>query len=104
MVVVEFSIIPIGEGTSVSSVLAHAIRELENMGVKYELTPMCTVFEARGVDGALKIVGAAHEAVFKHGAKRVITLVKIDDRRDVEKSMRDKVESLKRAVESLKPT
>jgi uncharacterized protein (TIGR00106 family) len=103
-VVVEFSIIPVGEGTSVSSILAHAIRELENMKVKHELTPMCTVFEAHSVDETLRIVGAAHEAVFKHGAKRAVTIVKIDDRRDVEKSMKDKVESLRRAVGSLKPT
>lgn len=97
----ELSIIPVGEGTSVSSILAHAIRELENMKVKYELTPMCTVFEARSVEEALKIVGAAHEAVFKHGTKRVITIVKIDDRRDVERSMKNKVESLRKAVKNI---
>jgi uncharacterized protein (TIGR00106 family) len=101
MVVVEFSIVPVGEGTSVSRILAHAVKELENMGVKYELTPMCTVFEARSVEEAFKAVEAAHEAVFKHGAKRVVTIVKIDDRRDVERSMKDKVESLKKAVGSI---
>jgi len=98
---VEFSIIPVGEGTSVSKIIAPAIRELEKLGVKHELTPMCTVFEADSLEEALRIVGAAHEAVFKQGVKRVITLVKIDDRRDVERRMEDKVESLKKAVGSL---
>ncbi len=101
VVVVEFSIVPVGEGTSLSRILAHAIKELENTGVKYELTPMCTVFEARSVEEALKAVRIAHESVFKHGVKRAVTIVKIDDRRDVERSMKDKVESLKRAVGSV---
>ncbi|MEM3659689.1 MAG: MTH1187 family thiamine-binding protein [Thermoproteota archaeon] len=101
VVVVEFSIVPVGEGTSLSRILAHAIRELENIGVKYELTPMCTVFEAQSVEEALKAVRIAHEAVFKHGVKRAVTIVKIDDRRDLERSMMDKVESLKKAVGSV---
>jgi uncharacterized protein (TIGR00106 family) len=101
VVVVEFSIVPVGEGTSVSRILAHAVKELENMGVIYELTPMCTVFEARSAEEAFKAVEAAHEAVFKHGVKRVVTIVKIDDRRDVERGMKDKVESLKKAVGSI---
>lgn len=100
-VIVEFSIIPMGEGTSVSKIIAHAVKELENMGVKHELTPMCTIFETDSVEEALRIVRAAHEAVFKQGVKRAITLVKIDDRRDVDRKMEDKVESLKKAVENL---
>ncbi|MEM2608378.1 MAG: MTH1187 family thiamine-binding protein [Thermoproteota archaeon] len=100
-VIVEFSIIPMGEGTSVSKIVARAVKELENIGVRYELTPMCTVFEADSVEEALRIIGVAHEAVFKQGIKRVITLVKIDDRRDVDRKMEDKVESLKKAVNSL---
>lgn len=101
VVVVEFSIVPVGEGTSLSRILAHALRELENIGVKYELTPMSTIFEAQSVEEALKAVRIAHEAVFKHGVKRTVTIVKIDDRRDVERSMKDKVESLKKAVEGV---
>ncbi len=99
-VIVELSIIPMGEGTSVSKIIAHAIKALEETGVKYELTPMCTVFETSSVEEALRIVRVAHDAVFKQGVKRVITLVKIDDRRDVERKMEDKVESLRRAVSS----
>ncbi|NHV99691.1 MAG: MTH1187 family thiamine-binding protein [Thaumarchaeota archaeon] len=101
VVVLEFSIVPVGEGTSLSKILAHAIRELEKMGVKYELSPMCTVFEAQSLEEALKIVRIAHEAVFKQGVKRAVTIIKIDDRRDVERSMKDKIDSLKKAVEGV---
>ena len=37
-------------------------------------------------------------AVFEKGVKRVVTTITIDDRRDVERSMEDKVKSLKRLV------
>lgn len=100
-IIVEFSIVPLGEGTSVSTILAHAIKALENIGVKYEITPMCTVFEVDSVKEALEIVEVAHEAVFKQGVKRAVTTIKLDDRRDVERSMRSKLDSLKKAVEKL---
>ncbi|RLI37298.1 thiamine-binding protein, partial [Candidatus Bathyarchaeota archaeon] len=51
-------------------------------------------FEAESLDEALKVVRAAHEAVFKAGVGRVITTIRIDDRRDLKRSMEEKVESL----------
>ncbi|MGQ9479411.1 MAG: MTH1187 family thiamine-binding protein [Thermoproteota archaeon] len=101
-VIVELSIIPMGTGTSVSKILAHSIREIKDKGVKYEITPMCTVFETGSIEEALDVVKAAHEAILRQGVKRVITAVKLDDRRDVERSMGDKVRSLKKAVESIR--
>ena len=98
MVIVELSIIPIGKTSNISKVLAPALKELDYLGVEYEITPMCTIFEAANVDGALNLVKAAHEAVFQGDLKRVVTTVKIDDRRDIEKSMKEKVQSLKRAI------
>lgn len=92
--IIELSIIPLGVGTSVSRLLAPALRELKRRGVRYKITPMCTIFEAESLDEALKVVRAAHEAVFKAGVGRVITTIRIDDRRDLKRSMEEKVESL----------
>ncbi len=89
---------PLGEEISVSKFLAPALKELDNRKVKYKITPMCTIFEAKSVEEAFDVAKAAHEAVFRADVKRVVTTVKIDDRRDIEKSMEEKVESLKRAV------
>ena len=97
-ILVELSIVPLGVGASVSKFLVPAIKELERLGVKYEVTPMCTVFEAENVEEAFNIIKAAHEAVFGENVKRVVTTVKIDDRRDVERGMKEKVESLKKEV------
>lgn len=95
IVVVEFNMIPVGAGVSVSNFLVPALKELEKRGIEHEITPMCTIFEAENVEEAFKIVMAAHEAVFKAGVKRVVTTTKIDDRRDREEKMGEKVESLK---------
>lgn len=97
-VIVEFSIIPLGKGISVSRYLADALKELDKLGVRYSITPMCTIFEAESVGAAFDLVEEAHKAVFKAGANRVVTTVKIDDRRDIERGMEEKVESLMRAV------
>nr|MDO8100641.1 MTH1187 family thiamine-binding protein [Candidatus Njordarchaeota archaeon] len=103
VVIVELSIIPLGEGPSVGKFLAHTVRALEGFGVKYEVTPMSTVYEAEDVEGAFDVARAAHEAIFfgtEGRVKRIITTVKIDDRRDVEKTMEDKVRSVMEAVEA----
>ena len=92
--IVEFSVIPIGGGVSVSEFLVPALRELERRGIRYEVTAMSTIFEAESIKEALEAIGAAHEAVFKIGIKRVITSIRIDDRRDKRVSMESKVESL----------
>jgi len=98
VVIVEFNIIPLGVGISVSRFLVPAVEELEKQKVKYEVTSMCTIFEAKNVEEAFELVREAHESVFEMGVRRVVTAIKIDDRRDGERSMEDKVKSLKTLV------
>jgi len=100
-VIVEFSIIPMGEGASVSKFIAPAIKELEKRGVKHVTTPMSTIIEENDLGKALECVRAAHEAVMKAGVKRAVTIIKIDDRRDIERSMEDKLRSLRKALKEL---
>jgi uncharacterized protein (TIGR00106 family) len=97
-VIVEFTIIPLGVGISVSQFLVPAVEKLEKRKVKYEVTSMGTIFEAKNVEEAFKLVREAHESVFEIGVKRVVTAIRIDDRRDGERSMEDKVKSLKTLV------
>jgi len=94
--IVEFSVVPLGTcDTSVSDYVSKACREVDKSGVKYILTPMSTIMEADSLDGALEVVKRAHEAVVRAGAGRVITSIKIDDRRDKERKMEDKVDVIK---------
>ncbi|RJX15988.1 thiamine-binding protein [Candidatus Bathyarchaeota archaeon] len=100
VVIVELNIIPLGVGTSVGKFLVSALEEMEKMNVKHQITPMCTIFEAKNIEEAFRIVKVVHEAIFKVGVKRVITTVRVDDRRDVDRGMKEKLESLKETLKS----
>ncbi len=93
MVIVEFIIVPLGE-RSLSGYVAEVVKLLERKGVKYQLTPMSTIIEVPTVKEAFAIIGEAHELMFKLGAGRVSTTVRVDDRRDRERHMEDKVRSV----------
>jgi uncharacterized protein (TIGR00106 family) len=91
-VVAELSVVPVGTAkTGLSDYIAAALREIKRAGVKYQLCPACTVFEA-DLDTALKIAKAAHQAVIDSGAKRVITTLRVDERLDVQRTMEERVE------------
>lgn len=94
-VIAEFSIHPIGEGTSVSRYVRAALAELRKAkGLRLQLTPMATVIEAASLSDILRAVEKAHEAVFSQGAKRVDFTLRVDDRRDKERRMEDKVKAV----------
>jgi uncharacterized protein (TIGR00106 family) len=95
MAIVELSIVPIGiESTSMSSYVAGAIKVLEKTSLKYELTGMGTIISG-DLDAIFRIVRQMHESVFAAGAMRVLTQIRIDDRRDRESSAEQKVRSVR---------
>jgi uncharacterized protein (TIGR00106 family) len=99
MAIAEISIIPLGTKTpSVSQYVAKAVRVLEReKEIRYELTAMGTIIEG-DLDRILAVVKKMHEGTFGEGIARVITTVKIDDRRDKAQGMKAKVDSLKRKL------
>ena len=98
-VIVQFTTTPLGEGVSVSGFVAEALKEVRRSGLRFQLTPMSTILEADTLEDAFDVILSAHEAIFKAGAKRVVTDIKIDDRRDEPRKMEDKVEKVKRELE-----
>ena len=96
MAILEISVVPIGtKDTSVSSSVAHCIRILRKEKVRYELTSMGTNIEGSLKD-LIRVALKMHEEPFRKGAARVLTTLKIDDRRDKKGTLEGK----KRAVES----
>jgi len=94
-VIAEFSIHPIGEGTSLSRYIRRALAELEEAkGLRLQVTPMATVIEAEKLSDILSAVEAAHESLFRMGAERVDFILRVDDRRDKERRMEDKVRAV----------
>jgi len=98
-VIVQFSTSPLGEGVSVSGFVAEALKEVDRSGIRYRLTPMSTVLEADTAEEAVEVILRAHEALFRAGAKRVVTDIKIDDRRDEPRRMEDKIEKVKKQID-----
>ena len=99
MVIAEISIVPVGtESTSVSIYVAKALKLIEDSGLSYELTPMGTVVEGE-LDEVLELLKRVHESPFHLGVERVVSTIRIDDRRDVQRGMHDKVGSVKQKLE-----
>ena len=96
----EISVIPLGTKTpSVSKHVAKALDVLKNeKDVKYQLTPMGTIVEG-DLEKLLSIARRMHESVFNE-VLRVVTTIKIDDRRDKQLTMGSKVRSLQEKIQT----
>jgi uncharacterized protein (TIGR00106 family) len=98
---VEFSVIPIGIGSSLGAQLAEVLKIVDASGLPYKLNPMGTVVEGEW-DEIMKLVKKCHGAVMKKG-ERVVTTITIDDRKGKPDRIELKVKSLeKRIGKSLK--
>ena len=93
-VMAEVIIVPYGTGTpSLSRYVADVERVLKSYNLKTMLTPMGTILEG-DLDTVLEAVKAAHQVPFESGALRVGTTIRIDERRDKELDMYEKVKSV----------
>lgn len=100
MPVMEISVVPVGTKTpSVSKYVAGALEVLkEESEVRYELTSMGTIVEG-DLDKILALARKMHEVPFSSEVRRVVTTIKIDDRRDKELSIKGKMDAVKRIIE-----
>jgi len=95
MAILEISVVPIGTGqTSLSAYVADCLRVLKKGKVRYELSSMGTNIEGDLKD-LFKIATAMHQVPFRKGAKRVVTTMKIDDRRDKKGTLEGKKKAVK---------
>ena len=98
MALMEINVSPLGTGsTSVGKFVVNMQRLLAGQGLPYELTDMGTIIEG-DIDQLLALAKALHESTFSNGAKRVYTVIKIDDRRDKEVHLGQKTVSIKQRL------
>ena len=57
---------------------------IKDSGLNYQLTGMGTQIEAENLEELYSTIAKAQEAVFEVGVGRVYTVIKVDDRRDLE--------------------
>jgi len=95
MPIAEITVVPSGVGPSVSDYVARAIKVIEkHEDVRFQLTPMGTVIEGE-LDSILDVIRDVHNCAFDDRVRRVLTLVKIDERRDKALTMEGKLNSVR---------
>ena len=99
MATADLTVIALGGAeASASAYIAEIQRRLAAQDrVRYALHAMGTSLEGTTAD-ILAIVGELHEVPFERGAPRVYSVLKLDDRRDREQSLEDKVASVRQLL------
>ena len=100
MATADLTVIALGRpGASASEYIAEIQRRLARQGrVRYAMHAMGTSLEGSTAD-VLALVGELHAVPFELGVPRVYTVLKLDERRDREQTLEDKVESVRRRLE-----
>jgi uncharacterized protein (TIGR00106 family) len=94
MAMMAISVTPIGTGSpSVGEYVADAVRVIAASGLEYELNAMHTIVQG-DLEKMLLLVPEIHRACYARGARRVSTVIKIDDRKDAPSSIAGKVRSV----------
>lgn len=92
----QIAVIPLATpSTSLSQYIAALHRELRNTGATYRITDMGTIIEGE-VEKLWKIAAKLHQLPFEQGISRVVTSIQIDDRRDKQVALGDKIDSVNR--------
>jgi len=96
VVIAEFSIHPLGSGTSVGPYVKEAVRALSRIpGLTFDVTPMSSVLEAETIGTILEAVQVSHQALRSMGAKRISSSLRIDERLDKRRIISDKTRGLR---------
>jgi len=96
----DLTVIALGRAdASASRYIAEIQRRLERQdAVRYSLHAMGTSLEGTTAN-ILAIVAELHAVPFELGIPRVYTVLKLDERRDREQTLEDKVESVRRLLD-----
>lgn len=93
---VEFSVVPLGKGASLSPRIAEVLRLVADSGVRYKANPMGTVLEGEW-DVVMPLVRKCHDLMMLN-AERVLTTIRIDDRKGGENRIEKKLESVEQKL------
>lgn len=92
MVLLEFSMTPLGKGEGVSPYVARSIDIVDRSGLKYRLTPMGTILEGEW-DEVMRVVRECHERM-RRDCDRITTSIRIDYRAGASGRLDAKVRSV----------
>jgi uncharacterized protein (TIGR00106 family) len=100
MPIMEISIVPLGTKTpSVSKYIVKVLKLLKNeKSIKYQLTAMGTIIEASSLDKLLAIAKKMHKTVLNGDVNRIVTTIKIDERKDKSLTIEGKLKSVRKKL------
>jgi uncharacterized protein (TIGR00106 family) len=93
---IEFSIVPVGSGSSLSDRIAEVLRIVDESGLPYRINPMGTVVEGEW-DELFRLVRKCHKTVMKK-EERVVTHISVDDRKGMPDRIGQKVKSVEKIL------
>ena len=101
MATADLTVIALGRAeASASFYIAEIQRRLAAQDrVRYEMHAMGTSLEGTTAD-ILAVFGELHAVPFEMGIPRVYSILKLDERRDREQTLADKVESVRRRLDA----
>jgi uncharacterized protein (TIGR00106 family) len=93
-VIVDFTVVPVGAGVSLSSYIAEVERVLQRSGLNHELHANGTNLEGEW-DAVMAAIRACHEALHAMGVPRIHTDIKLGTRTDRAQAMAEKTASVR---------
>jgi len=94
MIVADFSMIPMGSGTSASRYVRAIHEVLKSSGVNFVPGPMSTSLEVESLEELFRVIDAANQRLKDMGVQRIITSIRIDYRLDKEISIDSKLKAV----------
>ncbi len=96
MVLLEFSMTPLGTGESVSEYVARSLEIIDASGLDYRLTPMGTILEGEW-EKVMAVVTRCYERMHRD-CPRITCSIKIDAREGATGRMEGKIDSVERRL------
>ena len=97
-VIVDFCLVPIGVGVSVSKYIAECEKILSEAGLKTQLHAYGTNIEGEWED-VFAAIKRCHERVHEMGAPRISSTIRLGTRTDREQTMEDKIKSVQEKLQ-----
>jgi len=96
-VILDFTVVPVGVGVSLSPYIAAVERVLQGAGLAHELHANGTSVEGEW-DTVMAALRSCHETLHALGVPRIHTDIKLGTRSDREQRMADKVPSVQQKL------
>jgi uncharacterized protein (TIGR00106 family) len=91
MIIADFSMVPMGSGTSAAKYIRAVYDLLKESNVKFLPGPMSTSVETKRFEELFDLIEKANQRLKEMGVQRIITSVNIDYRLDQEISIESKL-------------